>query len=65
VRVRHHGDIARIEVETEEISRLAETEIRQQVAEKFKKLRYLYATLDLIGYRTGSMNAVLNRQKKA
>jgi len=65
VRVRHHGDIARIEVEPEEIERLAEPEIRRKVAEKFKELQYLYTALDLSGYRTGSMNAVLNRQKKA
>ena len=64
VRVRHHGDIARIEVEPEEITRLAAPEIRQQVTEKFKELRYLYITADLNGYRMGSMNAVLDREKK-
>jgi len=65
VRVRHHGDIARIEVDAEEIPRLASPEIRRQVTEKFKELEYLYTTLDLNGYRTGSMNAVLGREKKA
>ncbi|MBU2056062.1 MAG: ATP-dependent sacrificial sulfur transferase LarE [Proteobacteria bacterium] len=65
VRVRHHGDIARIEVEPEEIPRLASPEIRRQVAEKFKALEYLYATLDLSGYRMGSMNAVLGGKNKA
>ncbi|MBU2234139.1 MAG: ATP-dependent sacrificial sulfur transferase LarE [Proteobacteria bacterium] len=65
VRVRHHGDIARIEVEAEEIPRLASPEIRRQVTEKFKELEYLYTTLDLNGYRMGSMNAVLGREKKA
>jgi len=64
VRVRHHGEIARIEVEPEEIPRLASPEIRRQVAEKFKELRYLYTTLDLNGYRMGSMNAVLGREGK-
>ena len=64
VRVRHHGEIARIEVDEEEIERLASPEIRRQVAEKFKELAYLYTTLDLNGYRMGSMNAVLNREKK-
>ena len=64
VRVRHHGKIARIEVEPEEITRLASPEIRRQVTEKFKKLEYLYTTLDLGGYRMGSMNAVLNRERK-
>jgi uncharacterized protein len=61
VRVRHHGDIARIEVEQQDIERLAEPEIRRRVAEKFKELKYLYTALDLTGYRTGSMNAVLGR----
>ena len=64
VRVRHHGDIARIEVEPEEIARLAEPEMRRQVTENFKRLNYLYVTLDLDGYRMGSMNAVLEREKK-
>jgi uncharacterized protein len=65
VRVRHHGEIARIEVEPEEIMRVASPEIRRQVTEKFKELEYLYITLDLGGYRMGSMNAVLNRGNKA
>ncbi|MCX5839083.1 MAG: ATP-dependent sacrificial sulfur transferase LarE [Deltaproteobacteria bacterium] len=63
VRVRHHGDVARIEVEPEEISRLAEPEIRLQIAEKFRELKYLYTALDLNGYRTGSMNAVLDKER--
>ena len=65
VRVRHHGDIARIEVGADEIERLAATETRMAVASEFKKLGYLYVTLDLNGYTTGSMNAVLkNPQPK-
>ena len=64
VRVRHHGDIARIEVEPGEIARLAAPEIRRQVTEKFRGLKYLYITADLNGYRMGSMNAVLDREKK-
>ncbi len=64
VRVRHHGNVARIEVEPEEISRLAEPEIRQRVSDKFNELQYLYVALDLSGYRMGSMNAVLNVQKQ-
>ena len=64
MRVRHHGEIARIEVEPEEITRLASPEIRRQMTEKFKELGYLYTTLDLGGYRMGSMNAVLNKKKQ-
>lgn len=64
VRVRHHGDIARVEVEAEEIPRLAEAEIRRRVAEKFRELNYLYVALDLDGYRTGSLNAVLGVERR-
>jgi len=64
VRVRHHGDIARIEVEQEEIVRVASPEIRKKVTERFKELKYLYITLDFGGYRMGSMNAVFNRENK-
>lgn len=60
LRVRHHGDVARIEVEPDQIARLASPEIRQQVTQKFGELGYLYTALDLTGYRTGSMNAVLD-----
>lgn len=59
VRVRHHGTIARIEVEADDVVRLASPDIRAKVAEKFESLGYVYTTLDLRGYRTGSMNAVL------
>jgi uncharacterized protein len=56
VRVRHHGDIARIEVKKEEIQHLAEPKIRERVASGFQQLGYLYVTVDLQGYQTGSMN---------
>jgi uncharacterized protein len=61
VRVRHHGTIARIEVEPDEIERLASTEVRESVAAEFEKIGYTYTTLDMKGYRTGSMNAVLKQ----
>ena len=56
VRVRHHGDIARIEVKADEIQRLAAVKTRKKVELWFQKLGYLYVTLDLHGYQTGSMN---------
>ncbi len=56
LRVRHHGDIARIEVEPEDISRLASEPIRVQVSEGLRNLGFKYVTLDLRGYVTGSMN---------
>lgn len=59
-RVRMHGNIARIEVPPVDIPRLASDEIRETVYEEFKKLGFLFVTLDLKGYRAGSMNATLN-----
>ena len=64
-RVRHHGDIARIEVPPAEITRLADPAVRERVVEFFKKLGYAYVTLDLQGYRTGSMNEVLTEAEKS
>ncbi len=58
-RVRMHGNIARIEVPPADITRLASDDIREEVYEEFKKLGFLFVTLDLKGYRTGSMNATL------
>lgn len=57
LRVRHHGSIARIEVESEEIPLAIQK--RDEIAGKLKKIGYTYVTLDLQGYRTGSMNEVL------
>ena len=56
VRVRHHGTIARIEVEAEDIPRLTSPETREAVVRKFEALGYVYTALDMRGYRTGSMN---------
>jgi uncharacterized protein len=60
VRVRHHGDTARIEVPPGQIAWLAREEVRAQVVARFKELGYTYVTLDLQGYRTGSMNETLS-----
>lgn len=57
VRVRSHGDVARIEVEEADIARLLEK--RQEVAESLRSLGFTYVALDLLGYRTGSMNEAL------
>ena len=62
-RVRMHGNIARIEVSPRDIPRLASDEIREAVYEEFKKLGFLFVTLDLKGYRTGSMNATMDQEK--
>lgn len=57
VRLRHYNGLCRIEVFKEDISRLISK--RQQIVEKIKRLGYRYVTLDLEGYRTGSMNPAL------
>jgi uncharacterized protein len=58
-RVRHHDNLARIEVPPDEIARLAAPSIRAQVESKLRALGYQYVTLDLRGFRSGSMNEVL------
>ncbi len=55
-RVRYHGDTARIELGQEEIARLLEEKLRGQVISAFKQSGFKYVSLDLEGYRTGSMN---------
>lgn len=64
LRVRHHDKIARIEVERAEISRLVEDEMSRIVTEGLKNIGYTYVTVDLMGYRTGSMNETFIRKKK-
>lgn len=59
VRVRHHDTIARIEVEPQSIHLLLDEEVRSGVVERFKALGYTYVTIDLAGYRSGSMNESL------
>jgi len=59
LRVRDHGDTARIEVEPRQMPSLAEPDTARAVVEKFKSLGYTYVTLDLQGYRTGSLNETL------
>ena len=60
-RVRLHGNIARIEVEPFEIERIVMEENREFIVTEFRKLGFDYVALDLTGYRTGSMNEVLDR----
>ena len=61
VRVRIHGTLARIEVSPEELPRLVEPEIRETVSRRLRAFGFSYVTLDLQGYRTGSMNETLNK----
>ncbi len=65
LRVRHHDKIARIEVERSELPRLIEDEMSRIVTEGLRKIGYTYVTVDLLGYRTGSMNESFFKRKKA
>jgi len=61
LRVRHHGDVARIEVDGAGRDVLMREENRQVVVDKLRSLGYLYVTLDLAGFRSGSLNEGLRR----
>ncbi len=56
LRVRHHDRIARIEITPQDFPRIVADEMRSAIVENLKKMGYLYVTIDLAGYRTGSMN---------
>lgn len=58
-RVRHHNDLARIELPVSELARLADGELRSSIDARFRELGYRYVTVDLRGFRSGSMNEVL------
>ncbi len=56
VRVRHHGSIARIEILPAEMPRLLQSDMAKSIQTYFKTIGFTYSALDLLGYRTGSMN---------
>lgn len=58
LRIRAHGDVARVEVEVEELERALE--LRERIVEALKNAGFTYATLDLEGYRTGSLNETID-----
>jgi pyridinium-3,5-biscarboxylic acid mononucleotide sulfurtransferase len=64
VRVRHHKNIARIEVGGDELAGFFSEEVRESVTRALKKIGYAYVTLDLQGYRRGSANEVLAKLKE-
>lgn len=61
-RVRHHGKIARIEIEKSEMNHFLKQDFNE-ISKEFKKIGFVYVTLDLTGYRTGSMNEVLSDEE--
>lgn len=66
LRVRHHDTMARIEVRAQDVPKLVAEPVRSQVVEKLKSLGFQFVTVDLQGFRSGSMNESLSpEQKKA
>jgi len=64
IRVRHHKNIVRLEVDPINFQLIVDEKVYPRVVEKFRSLGYKYVTLDLQGYRTGSMNEVLFSSKE-
>jgi len=60
-RVRHHGSIARIEVDGTEISRIAEEGLRNRVIKRFREIGFTHISIDLEGYVSGSMNREIKK----
>jgi uncharacterized protein len=63
LRVRHHGDVARIEVSDDQIGRAAGAELRDALARRLGALGFTYVTLDLQGFRSGSMNEAPHHER--
>ena len=59
VRVRHHGNLARIEVDAQEMEKMLADDMRENIFSGLQQAGFIYATLDLRGYRMGSMNATI------
>jgi uncharacterized protein len=62
VRVRHHGNLARIETDDEGFKSFSDKNLRTKIYEEFKKLNFTYISLDILGYRIGSMNETLKNR---
>jgi uncharacterized protein len=58
-RVRHHGDVARIEIAREELSSALSLDVFDRLSREFKKIGFKFVTIDVDGYRTGALNEVL------
>jgi uncharacterized protein len=64
-RVRHHGGMARIEVKPEKIEKILTEPVRIKIVNKLKSLGFNYVTIDLEGFRSGSLNEPLSDEEKA
>lgn len=64
VRIRVHGELARIEVMADHLEKLMSDEVRVPVTKRLKELGFSFVTADMIGYRTGSMNELLDIERE-
>ena len=64
IRVRHHGDVARLEVDAQDIVKFADGMIRNRIVKYFRSLGFKHTTLDLEGYSMGSLNRSLSMEQK-
>jgi uncharacterized protein len=62
-RVRHHGELVRLEIAPAELERALAREVTDELARRFRALGFRYVTLDLHGYRTGAMNEILKNRE--
>ena len=63
-RVRIHGMLARIDILPDDMDKFMNVSIREKISKELKRLGFTYVTLDLNGYRTGSMNEMLNNSRR-
>jgi uncharacterized protein len=64
-RVRHHGDIARIEVHPEDMEKIIRRQTREKIVDKMKDLGFKFVALDMAGFRSGSLNEILSEKSKS
>ncbi len=60
-RVRHHGDVARIEIAREELPAVLSMDMFDRIGREFRKIGFRFVAIDVDGYRTGALNEVLTR----
>jgi uncharacterized protein len=60
-RVRHHGEIARIEIAREELSKVFSMDMFERLSREFKRIGFRFVAIDVDGYRTGALNEVLTQ----
>jgi uncharacterized protein len=65
LRLRHHGHLARVEIAPDEMPRALDPEMARAIVERIKPLGFRFVSLDLEGYRTGSLNAALSATERA